>query len=103
MKPDGSPAHTAKVIQQFCAKSFPSMIPKELWPGNSPDLNVIEQLWNVLQESVFGDPKPKNRREVVEQVKAKWSNVSDDYLCSLVESLPKRVKDIRAANGGYSS
>ena len=57
----------------------------------------------MLQESVFGDPKPKYRLELVEQVKAKWSNVSVQHLCSLVESLPKRVKEIRAANGGYSS
>ena len=52
---------------------------------------------------MFGDPKPKNRRELVEQVKAKCPNVSGDYLCSLVDSLQKRVKAIRAANGGYSS
>ena len=30
------------------------------WPGNSPGLNA-EIVWNILQDSVFMEPRPRNR------------------------------------------
>jgi transposase len=41
---DGAPAHHAKISQEWCEKNLVSFWGKGTWPGNSPDLNPIENL-----------------------------------------------------------
>ena len=63
------------------------------WPGNSPDLNPIENLWNIMKNKVAKKdtsslPKLKNA------IKEVWTiDFSPSYLENL-SSMPKRLKDV---------
>jgi len=44
---DLAPCHTSKMMQKFFKESKLSVLE---WPGNSPDLNPIENLWTVIKK-----------------------------------------------------
>lgn len=49
---DGAPCHTAKSVKAFLASKN---IPLLDWPGNSPDMNPIENLWELVKRKVSAD------------------------------------------------
>ena len=63
------------------------------WPGNSPDLNPIQNLWTVLKDKV-SEKQPTSTKELEEAIKA--------VCCcrSLVESMPKSLEAVIKVKGG---
>ena len=101
---DGAPAHTAVATMKLLQEEFPRVWGKNVWPGNSPDLNPIEHLWAVLQESVFDDPRPGNRQELILRVKERWNDIRLSSLpCTLVQSFPKRIDECLRKGGKHTS
>ena len=45
---DGAPCHRAKSVQNFLQKNVDILV----WPGNSPHLNPIENLWHIMKNEV---------------------------------------------------
>ena len=95
---DGATPHTAKPtirhIQETIGKVWTD------WPGNSPDLNPIENVWALLQESVFEEPRPRSRESLIDRIREKWNSFPQEYFASLIESFPSPIKDCLDANGG---
>lgn len=93
---DGAPSHSAdekiKLIESQLGDNYWG---KGIEPGGSPDLNPIEHCWSLLQDSVFIEPMPKTREELIERVTNTWNNMTNNYLQSLVDSLPNRINELK--------
>ena len=84
-------------VSDFFGDNFWS---KGVWPGNSPDLNLIENLWAILQEKVFDNPRPKNRSELIARVKKTWDSIPTSLLAKLYASYYKRIEAVIDSDGG---
>ena len=85
---DSATCHTAKTVKNwFKAKKINDL----KWPGNSPDLNLIENLWSRLKKLVRKE-KPGNKRKLIEAIiKSRFHVISTEDLGNLVNSMPSRI------------
>lgn len=63
------------------------------WPAQSPDLNPIENLWMELKKAV-SDAKPQNNDELWRICQAEWKSISEEKCRELVNSLPRRCRQL---------
>ena len=93
---DGASCHTAKIIKEYF--SFVNINHIEKWPGNSPDLNPIENLWSILKRQVRERDTstiPKLEAAIYDA----WRNIDKNILRNLASSLPKRLRMVIARKG----
>jgi len=55
----------------------------------SPDLNPIEHLWDVVEREL--NPNP-NLHQLQDAILSIWPNISKEWFQHLVESMPRRIK-----------
>jgi transposase len=94
---DGAPAHTARSVATWKrSKEIRSF----RWPAQSPDLNPIEHLWQILKTRIQQrNPRPKNLYELKECIYEEWSQLDPSIMRSLVSSMTRRIRSVIIAKG----
>ena len=93
---DGAPCHASKRIKQFLATKPFTVID---WPGNSPDLNPIENCWNFMK-NMLRKKDISSFPKLTLEIKKLWINdLSRDYFRKLSNSMPGRLEKVIAAKG----
>ncbi len=71
------------------------------WPSQSPDLNPIENLWDVVEREIhIMDVQPTNLQQLRDAIMSIWTKISEEYFQHFVESMPRRLKPVLKAKGG---
>jgi len=97
---DNAPAHKAKITQEFKKKH---RIHSLDWPSCSPDLNPIENIWNVLKNRLQArEPRPLRIEEIKQAVVEEWNAISTEEMCKYVDSMPNRILDVYNNLGGHT-
>jgi transposase len=70
------------------------------WPPQSPDLNIIENVWRILKIRLQTRvTRIHNRQELIDAVQEIWQSLTPMYIKSLYNSLPRRIREVLVANG----
>jgi len=69
---DKAPAHSLKHQQIYFNAAG---LQRLLWPGNSPDLNIIELCWNYLKQVTIKKGAPRNRAEAERAWRKVWEEL----------------------------
>ncbi len=65
------------------------------WPGNSPDLNPIENAWSKLKLEVI-KKKPKTAKNLKMLIRKEWKlQQKNGYHKLLIDSFKKRMKELK--------
>lgn len=96
---DGAPCHTAKSVKKWLGECGVRFF--DDWPGNSPDLNPIENLWALIKGKLMGrDTSSITRLEAA--IRDIWDNLDPAYLTHLAESVPRRLQKCVEAKGKHT-
>ncbi len=71
------------------------------WPPQSPDLNPIEHLWDVVEREIrILDVQPTNLQQLRDAIISIWTKIFEECFQHLVESMPQRIKAVLKAKRG---
>ena len=94
---DNAPVHTSKLTKTFFDDSNINLMK---WPGQSPDLNPIEHLWDELERRIRKQkPPPKNEAELFRLLQTEWEKIPENVYQNLILSMNDRVKAVLKAKG----
>lgn len=87
---DGAPCHRARSVLALKDQlNVPSL---DWWPGQSPDLNVIENLWSRV-DNLLRERPPTTRNELIGSIIRIWNHViTPDEVHNLVDSMPDELR-----------
>jgi transposase len=92
---DNDPKHTSKLAKKWLADNQINLLE---WMAQSPDLNIIEHLWEHLDRSV-----PLSSRKSFATFKnalfKAWDEIGPEVIEKLVSSIPKRLQAVIDAKG----
>ena len=98
---DLAPCHTSKKMRTFFEEKDITIID---WPGNSPDLNPIENLWAIIERRIE-KTDCSTAQKLISAIIRTWYHIDEVVkICStLVDSMPKRMKMLIKAKSGHVS
>ena len=97
---DNDSKHTSKCAQRWFKDNGIKVLD---WPAQSPDLNPIEHLWQMLKFHLAAYPtEPKGVEELWRRVEVEWEKIPKEDCLKLINSMPRRVAAVLKAKGGYT-
>ncbi len=95
-----TPCHKAQIISGWFLEHDNEFTLLK-WPPQSPDLNPIKHLWDVVEREIcILDVQPTNPQQLCDAITSIWTKISEKCFQHHVESMPQRIKPVLKANGG---
>uniref|UniRef100_A0A9J8DLJ4 Tc1-like transposase DDE domain-containing protein n=1 Tax=Cyprinus carpio carpio TaxID=630221 RepID=A0A9J8DLJ4_CYPCA len=92
---DLAPAYSAKTTGKWFTDHGITVLN---WPANSPDLNPIENLWDIVKRKLR-DARPNTLDELKAAIEASWASITPQQCHRLIASMPRRIEAVISAKG----
>ena len=97
---DNDLKHTSRQAQEWFEENGVTVLP---WPASSPDMNLIEHVWDMLDRKVRSRRRlPSNLDDLWRILQEEWNNLNIGAIQGLYDSMPRRVEALKAAKGSYT-
>ena len=96
LQQDNAPAHNSILSKTWFSENGLEIL--ENWPPNSPDINIIENVWSLLKKRVF-QRHPKNIEELWPFCQEEFESIPLEYIQNLYSSIRGRLNKIVQCNG----
>ncbi|GFX97189.1 transposable element Tcb2 transposase [Trichonephila clavipes] len=74
------------------------------WPACSPDMNLIEHVWDALGRRVAGrQPPPQTLQELERALLEEWDRIPQLVINSLIDSMPQMCSTLLTVRGNHTS
>ena len=70
------------------------------WPAQSPDLNLIENLWSIMENRV-SKRIIWNSTDLWAAIEEEWNAISPNMISSLYRSMPSRISAVLRNKGHH--
>ncbi len=81
---DNAPCHKAQTISDWFLEHDNEFTLLK-WPPQSPDLNPIEHLWDVVEREIhIMDVQPTNLQELCDAIMSIWTKISEECFQTLL-------------------
>jgi len=94
---DNDPRHRSYLIKEWKKECN---ITEYNWPSNSPDLNPMENIWNMLKIKV-NKVENKTINDLIKCTEDKWNEIDKEVINNIIEGMPKRILKVIENNGNY--
>ena len=95
---DNAPCHRYHKIEEWFNEKD---ILKLEWPVQSPDMSLIECVWNDLKFRLRGECF-SSKDELWKRLKKEWNSMESKYIKELYESMPRRISALVDAEGRHT-
>jgi len=93
---DNDPKHCSNSTKEYMQRCRLHVLD---WPSQSPDLNIIENLWNDLKRAVHAH-KLSNLTQLQAFCMEEWSKIAPARIQGLLSGYRKRLEAVISAKGG---
>ena len=93
---DGAPCHKSKSTVAYLDEMNVCHICD--WPAQSPDLNIIENLWAIMKNKLR-KRYMNNKEDMWKYIQEEWSSIDNGIITKLYESIPRRLRAVLMNKG----
>ena len=100
LQEDNCPVHVSRETSRWKEDNQIQTLP---WPAQSPDLNIIENIWRLLKIKLQNQlHRIKNADDLVRIVREIWNVITPQYIEDLYQSIPRRIRAVIRAKGSIT-
>ncbi|CAH2013856.1 unnamed protein product [Acanthoscelides obtectus] len=97
LQQDNARPHVARVTIDFFQHNDVTLLP---WPPRSPDLSLIEHVWDMMGRRLLNLQRPPQTLEALrEELVVAWNEIPQEDIDRLIRSMPRRVGECVAHQG----